>query len=669
MSSTGADAAAGHGVRGIPRLLAMTAAVLLAGGLALPAIASAEPEPGPDAQTSLANSPSLSLRVLGGDPTITLYGAEGMQTVSIPVQAGLLPTELNVTARLPVNALGGTIEVVQDDRVVSRVPLPADDGRFAIPLIGARVVDSAVTVQLHSFLTLPEGNCVFEADNPLRLGDAEVRYAGQEVAPVAVADFLPPILRKLTIFVPREPSSAESDAALKLATATVARYGTQRIEVELVENDGAAVPAPQPLERQIIVREGGEARLALTGTNAVRALSVSGSAGDLANQTRLLSSDLARLAVQSAAVVGPLSAAPVLPSDHTTIRGLGQPGVNATALVNPKVTIPLDQTRLGRAVQDVRVHLQGSYTPLPSGLAGQVVVSVRGEVLDRWPTESAGAIDRWVSVPNRLLERYTNLDVEVNAAGNTGRCGEFQPITLTIDGESAVESAPADPPTPLGFQSLPQALMPRIEIGIGDGSSVEFADLRRAVSILTGLQRLSGLPFDTAVVSTDAAIASANPAVVVSADGWDAANVTLPVAVSSDGVITVENVDGTGKSTTLALDPQVGFGSLQALYSGGRTLLVATSSDAPGELDRLLQWLDTDVMRWSGVRGNALIAVPGRDVIQLTTPESAQPDAAASADHGSRYLLAGAAATAVVVIGAALLLLRARRSRGAADPS
>ena len=667
MSSTGADAEVSDGIRGMPRLLAVTAAVLLAGGLALPALASAEPEP--EAQTSLANSPSLSLRVLGGDPTITLYGAEGTQTVSIPVQAGLLPTELNVTARLPVNALGGTIEVIQDDRVVSRVPLPADDGRFAIPLIGARVVDSAVTVQLHSFLNLPEGNCVFEADNPLRLSDAEVRYAGQEEAPVAVADFLPPILRKLTIFVPREPSSVESDAALKLATATVARYGTQRIEVELVENDGTAVPAPQPLERQIVVREGGEARLALTGTNAVRALSVSGSAGDLINQTRLLSSDLARLAVQSAAVVGPLSAAPVLPSDHTTIRGLGQPGVNATALVNPRVTIPLDQTRLGRAVHDVRVHLQGSYTPLPSGLAGQVVVSVRGEVLDRWPTESAGAIDRWVNVPNRLLERYTNLDVEVNAAGNTGRCGEFQPITLTIDGESAVESAPADPPTPLGFQSLPQALMPRIEIGIGDGSSVEFADLRRAVSILTGLQRLSGLPFDTAVVSTDAAIASTNPAVVVSADGWDAANVTLPVAVSSDGVITVENVDGTGKSTTLALDPQVGFGSLQALYSGGRTLLVATSSDAPGELDRLLQWLDTDVMRWSGVRGNALIAVPGRDVIQLTTPESAQPDAAAGADRSSRYLIAGAAATAVVVIGAALLLLRSRRSRGAADPS
>lgn len=636
------------------RVLAVIAAAVVAGGTALPGVAVAEPE----GDMSLANSPTLNLRTVGIDSTISLYGIEGQQTLSIPVQPGLVPTELVATLALPVNALGGTLEVSQDERIISRVPLPPDQAPITIPLAGARIVDNAVTVLLRSYLTLPEGYCVFDASNPLRLAGTEVRYTGQELAPATVADFLPPVLQRLTLAVPPNPSRAESDAAVRLATATVARYGPQRTEIDLISTDGALRP-PVPLERQIVIREGEAPGVRLEGPNAVPALLVTGSPADLENQARLLSSDLSKLAVASSAVAGPLATAPQLPSDRTTIRKLGQPGVNATSLVNPRVTVPLDQTRIGRPVKDVRVHLQGSYTPLPEGLAGQVTVSVAGEMLARWATEPSGLIDRWIDVPERVLERYTNLDIAVDVAGNTGRCGEFQPITLTIDGESAVETTLAGPPAPAGFQSLPQALMPRVEVGIDEGLD----NLRRAVRIVTGLQRLSGLPFDTVVVSPGDAIASAEPAIVVSPEGWNDDRIALPVTVDADGVITVESVDGSGNSSTLALDPEVGFGSLQTVYTGGRTVLVATSSNAPAELDRLLTWLDSDVNRWSGLTGNAVVSMPGREPIQLTTPAAEAPTAA-SADRTRLYLALGVGALALAVLGAALIVLRGRRSRG-----
>lgn len=638
-----------------PRLLPLVAAVLVVAGTAWPGVALAEPE----GDMSLANSPTLSLRTVGIDSTISLYGVDGQQTLSVPVQPGLVPTELVATLVLPVNALGGTLEVSQDERIISRVPLPPDQAPITIPLAGARIVDNAVTVLLRSYLTLPDGYCIFDPSNPLRLIGTEVRYSGQELAPTTVADFLPPVLQRLTLGVPSNPSRAESDAAVRLATATVARYGPQRTEIDVISTDGVLRP-PVPLERQILIREGDAPGVRLQGPNAVPALLVTGPPADLANQARLLSSDLSALAVQSGAVAGPLAAVAQLPSDHTTIRELGQPGVNATDLVNPRVTVPLDQTRIGRSVKNVRVHLQGSYTPLPGNLAGQVTVSVAGEMLARWATEPSGQIDRWIDVPQRLIERYTNLDVAVDAAGNTGRCGEFQPITLTIDGESAVETELASPPVPAGFQSLPQALMPRVEVGIDDG----FDNLRRAVSILTGLQRLSGLPFDTAVVSRADAIASANSAVVVSPEGWNEERVTLPVTVDADGVITVENVDGSGNSSTLALDPRVGFGSLQTQYTGGRTLLVATSSNAPAELDRLLAWLDSDINRWSGLTGDAVVSMPGREPIQLTTPAAAADPAASPGDRQTVYLAVGIGVLALVVLGAALIILRGRRSRG-----
>ncbi len=635
------------------RALPLLAATLVAAGTTLPGIALAAPED----ELSLANSPTLSLRTIGMDSTISLYGIEGVQTLSVPVQPGLLPTELAATAVLPVNAIGGTLEISQDERIISRVPLPPDREPVVIPLAGARIVDNAVTVLVRSYLDLPEGYCVFDANNPLRLTGAEIRYAGQETAPTTVADFLPPVLQRLTVAVPADPSQAEADAAVRLATAIVARYGTQRPEVDVIAADVTALRPPVPLERQIVIREGGSAGVGLQGPNAVPWLLISGSAGELGNQARLLSNDLSQLAVQSEAVAGPLSTVPQLPSDRTTIRQLGQPGVTATDVANPRVTIPLDQTRIGRSVRDVRVHLQGSYTPLPAGMAGQVTVGVAGETVARWATEPSGRIDRWIDVPQRLVQRYTNLDVAVQAAGNTGRCGEFQPITLTIDGESAVETLRADPPTRLGFQALPQALMPRIEVGIDE----DLDDLRRAVQIVTGLQRLSGLPFDTAVMSRDAAIGSVNPAIVVSPDGWNDDRVELPVQVDANGVITVENVDGAGTSSTLALDPAVGFGSLQVTYTGGRTLLVATSSKAPVELDRLLSWLDAEPGRWSGLTGDAVVAMPGREPIELTTP--AATDTVAAGNDKTPYLAIGVGALALLALGTSAVILRGRRSR------
>ena len=91
-------------------------------------------------------------------------------------------------------------------------------------------------------------------------------------------------------------------------------------------------------------------------------------------------------------MVGPLKSAPQLPADMTTIRQLGQPGVNATAL-SPQVSIGLDQTRLGRSVENVRVHLRGSYTPLPTSVGGSVVAAINGETIDQWPTDGTG-VDR-----------------------------------------------------------------------------------------------------------------------------------------------------------------------------------------------------------------------------------------------------------------------------------
>jgi hypothetical protein len=583
--------------------------------------------------------------------------------LTVPVPSGMTPQSLDVTVQLPVDVRSASVTVSQENRVLAQAELPPAGGPLVIPLDGIRVDGNSASLLLRSYVLPLEGYCL-DPTNPLRLTNSAITYAGAERAPTTVADFLPPVLRKLVIYTGKAPSQAEADAVVKLATSIVAHYGPQNPEIVVAPLVDPAAPPPGdalPLERQIVVSEGPDAGVSLYGPGPMPALLISGSANELTNQTRLLTSSVGGFALSSKAVLGPLRSTPQLPGNETTIRRLGQPGVNAVSL-NPQVYVNLDQTRLGRSVRGVRVHLTGSYTPLPNTVGGQLVVSVDGQTIDRWPAEANGVVDRWIDVPDRLLHRYTALAVQVNISGNTGRCGEFQPITLTIDGESAVQSSPAKPPVPQGFQALPQAIMPRVQVGIGADT---YGDTVRAVAIMTGLQRLSALPIDTSVVPIQQAIDSPNPAVLISPDGWNHPELPLPVTAPDTVPMTLNVLDDDGNHTTLTLEPALKFGSLQSFYDGKRSVLVATSNGgAVDQLDELLRWLGVDAQRWSALDGVGVVSVAGRDPVVVPGGVASSSTAdSGPARHGSPqwWWWVGGGLAAAVAVGAIGLLLRSPR--------
>mgnify|MGYP003605958689 FL=1 len=603
----------------------------------------------------------FSLTDMGTPAPLTFYGAQGTAELTFPVPRGLAPLTLNATVELPVNVRSGALSVTQQERTIARIPLPTTDvAPIVIPLAGAAIADNSVTVTLRTSLVPVEGYCL-DPTNPLRLTNAAVTFGGDEQQPATVAEFLPPILRKLTIAIPPKPERAESDAAVRLAAAVTARYGQQPTKIAVVPSVPPPPPAG-PFERQIVIQQGDDVGLALQPVaDEMPNLRISGPESELTNQARLLSSDLDRLALSSTAVVGPLRTAPQLPGDVTTLRRLGQPVVSAVALA-PQVAIGIDQTRMGRPAKNVRVHLIGSYTPLPAGVSARLLAIVGGETIDTWQVDDRGLIDRWIDVPDRLLQRYTTVGISLDVAGNTGRCGEFQPLTLTVDGDSAVESSAAVPPTPAGLQSLPQALMPRTLIGIGPDA---FADTVRATTIAVALQRLSALPIDTAVTGIDEALAGKLPAVIISADGWDQPDVPLPIR-ADQGRLTVDGTSADGKPDTLTLAPELRYGALQAFHDGRRSLLVATSNGAPDQLDALLGWVSADPRRFSKLDGIALVGAPGQQPVVV----GLQPGVTVSASGSGNRILwwAAGAVTAVAVLGAAFSLLsRNRRRSGGTD--
>lgn len=614
------------------------------------------PAPAPVPDSAPASGPTVSLRDMGTVAPLAFYGDQGTSDLTFPVPRGLTPAALKATVEIPVKVRSGVVTVMQKDRTIARIALPTtDQGEINIPLTGVGVEDQAVTVTLRTYLVPVEGYCL-DPTNPLRLTNGAVSFNGAETPPSTVADFMPPILRKLTIAIPAAPSKAESEAALRLATTSTAYYGQQPTLVVVTALKGP-LPAAGPFERQIIIQQGpdSDTGLALQPTGGpLPNLRISGPDNALTNQTRLLASDFSRLALSSKAVVGPLRSSPQLPGDVTSLQALGQPSVSAVALA-PQVSVGLDQTRMGRPAKAVRVHLKGSYTPLPGTVSARLVAIVGGETIDTWSVDEKGVIDRWVDIPDRLLQRYTTLGISLNVAGNTGRCGEFQPLTLTIDGDSVVESHAANPPVPAGLQSLPQALMPRMLVGIGEAA---FDDTVRAAAIAVALQRLSALPIDTAVTSVDDALKAKLPAVVVAANGWDRSTPVLPIGVDK-GRLTLDGLAEDGEPTSLTLDPEAKYGTLQVVLDRGRSLLVASSNAAPAELDRLLQWMSADSRRWSALDGVAVISVPGHDPVVV----GQQPSLAGTGDDAGRatvwWAVGGLLATSLVALG----LLRLRRRR------
>lgn len=619
-------------------------------------LAIADPAAAPAAPGS-----AISLADLGSQGNLSFYVNRDVSSTSVtfPVPPGLKPVQLTARLELPVELRSGNLSVTQGNRTISRQPLPAqDEAEMVIPLDGVEVSGNWVSLTMTMNALPPEGYC-WNALAPIRLADSAVSFTGDAAPPGSVADFLPPVLRKVTIAVPGKPSLAESNAAVQLA-ASVAKRNGQQPEIAVVPLPAGAdtVPVPAaPLERQIVVKEGPKAGLSIQPGPGGPVLRVSGPADQLVRQVQLVADDSLRYAVSSGATVESLPL-PKLFTDTTTIGEMIGSDLTSEALW-PRVGVEIDQTRWGHPIGGVSVHLIGSYTPLPANFGGEVVATVGSEAIDRWPAEAAGTIDRTVTIPDRLLKRFSSLEVAVRTTGDPGHCGDQLPVMLRIKGDTGVAITPAKPPVPQGFQSLPQALMPRIRIGIGDDA---LGDTVRAAQILVGLQRASAVPLFTDVVPLQEAIAGTDPAVLVAAGGWISQSIALPFN-AEQGRLKVTGVNEADESVELNLDPAKGFGSLQTVFDGQRTILVATSTGDPRQLDDLLRYLAAQPGRWAGLDGRAVIATPGADPITIPNPpaEFTGPTGDQTYQEGSWFWRIVGGLAAVAVVGAAAILFKARR--------
>lgn len=586
----------------------------------------------------------------------------------IPVPRGLNPKILRSTVQTPVDMERGHLEAWSGDLLLSRIPLDGTRENISveIPLERADVRNGVADVSLRTVLTPSGLGCPDWTERPLELRDSEVVFEGEPETPEVLADFIPPVLERLEIYLPAEPTDAEAEAAAVLATTAAVKFGSRDLDVDVLPVNGPRPPEASPFTRRVEFVEGEESVVEMVDA-PVPTVRIEGDDISLSMQARTVSTELRTLAITDSATPDtPLEPAPALVTTATLDElGIGTVGVRGVGTVS--APFGLDQTQLGAVVGDVTLDLAGMYSPPPDGRSGLIVVTAGGKEIDSWVADSSGVIDRTMTVPVEVMGRFTDVRVELQTAGEAAACGLAQPLSLNIKGDSRVTLDDSSSPAPLGFESLPQALMPRVQVAADERS---LDDVARAITILSELQALSDALLRPDWVTVDELLDSDAPGILLTSHPTPD-EVDLPLTLTSGRSLDVVGA-GEGEPATLRFFEDIDFASIQVVEDGDRALLVAsstssTSSSGSSEIDRTLDWLAADRDRWGGLRGNVLFTAPGREPVQLSTADvfHAQETWSSESNATRTVLIVGSVvAVAAIALAGILWLATGRRRTG-----
>lgn len=645
-----------------PRLLAALLAVAAATVGVGAGPATAQPAPAPAPGTALA-WPQLGL------PASVQLDTAAAKDFTVPVPHGTRSVVLTGRVRAPEHPGAGRVEITGGNGTpVADIALP--DGTagtaaaFSVDLSALPVVDDAVTFGMRlrqqgtsaDRCAPPSDVTLFDLAATFAVGDVEV--------PRTVQSFLPPVLTALTVQVPEHPTVAEQQAALDLVTAVTARYRPVPVDVRVVASaPGSAGPpvTDDPLQRTVVVTEGGDAAATVESADGRAYLAITGPAPTLAAQTALFATGTDALAQSSTVSVTDAAARTVHGSDTLTFDQLGA-AAQADVLGRTDTYLGFEPTAFGSAqLGAAQVHLLADYTPVHPEDSATLVVEAAGTVVQSLRLDESGHVDRTFELPTRMPGRATGMTLQLTYTPHGGCTPYTAPLSFRTDPRSTVTVA-ADGDPRGGFAALPLAFVPSVQVALDDSNP---GNLARAAAVLRSVQRLTAVPLNVEVVPLEQAAGSGSGAVVV-ADAATVAALELDPPLSGTG----EQVTADVVAPLSATVPG-GLGSVQAFTDGGRSLVLVTASGDWTPVDRLLDYAAGLEQGWASLTGDVLVAgADGRPAALTVRTDGSARFLAETPSSWRRWAWLGVAAALVLAVGVSVERLRRRRgarSRGHSD--
>lgn len=628
--------------------------VLLAALVLAISAAPATAAPGDPVQTT------LGWRQLGLGTSVEITAANAPHTIGIPVPDGTRPTTLTGVVASAVNVTDAFLQVTRaDGTILGTVDIPAFGPEqrsipFSVPITGVPVVNGHT--ELRVTLRNPGVDAICGPTPDVELADLAVAFAGTEIAPSTIEQFISPVVRSITIYVPPQASTAVAQAALELVVALTDHYRPQRVAVTLAETPASgAPPEVGALDRAVVIRQNdgpGGVRLESPGAANAR-LVISGDAQTLPVQIALFRDDLTALTQTDSASVLGIGQRTVQGADVVTFRQFSD-RLSAEVLGTTTLDPGFDPTllALGHPGQ-VRIHLRARYTPVRDNERATVLAVSGGEVLYTATLDRSGTLDSEFVIPAPQVAANAGLQFRLSYEPAPGACTpRAAPLTFQIDPSSTAQ-AEQIPLRLGGFSSVTLGWQPSVQVAL---EPQNFAQLRFAAALLASVQRGSVTAVSPTVVPLDQAIASSSGALII-ADAAAAHPLSPPIDVTED-VATV------GLPREVQVQIPGGLGTIQAFAQNSRTVVLVSTSGSWELVDPLMTYLDQSDGELGDLRGDVLVA--GRDrQAQLLTVRADGPVALVS-DVGNAWVLWIAISVILLVIigiGALVFAVLRRRRR------
>lgn len=601
----------------------------------------------------LPNGKPLALSTPSGDAFFSLY-----------VPTGTTPVAFTATILTRGPITGGIVTVTTPTSVYP-VDITSTSGLspLSVPLSEADVVNGAVAIGVHvdlnvnsSFLN-PNG-CTSTASIVAQIQSAAGVLSGAVLSPSTPADFWPPSLAHVTIWLPRlgflssQDARFASQASMEVAAIVGQQYGPN---TKISFAEGAPKPHPiDPLVRDVAVMVGGAQRsssISVENVGGAPVLFVEGWGTKLVSAGATVSR--ADLALATAPTVGSVSSRvdsrhPVqytTASNGTrniTLAQFGIPTViEGLGTVDDSQALP--QAQFGTPISSLQVRVQANYTPPPPGGVATFSILVGNYIVASQGLGNAGTLSMDANVPTSVLSRAQEVDFRLNYSPPGGFCHSgLVPVEVTLNPASGFVAQPGQTLAP-GFSRSPQNVVSGINVQL---ASENHTTLEAACRVIVSLAQI--LPYAPSITMSSPALATQGnqTELVVGATPSMAKALHAPLLLGS---YRVESANG----TSLGYSVDQPFAALEAFSQNGRDVILLGTYRSPylaGELARELNQAPTG---WFALGVGQVAVTTGDGKLRLINSSSLLPQflgAATGSSNVTRLLIGGAGFIVLLIL-------------------
>jgi hypothetical protein len=507
--------------------------------------------------------------------------------INVPVHPGLDPRVLTARVALAPGIPSAQLAVEADGRALGVVTVDRSRDRISIPIEGVAPTNGRLGLTFRATAMPPPVCRAPGSAGTVELSELELLADGSPSPPRTPADFWPPDLTRLDVYVPSKATPDEATAALTLA-AFAARRGSGHpvtVQVRGLDPDHPVPAGPADASvRAVTIRSA-----AGTETRLIEGAAMMGEYWP----ALLVTAPGPQLLGAVEALVG-VSAAPEIRGlrDRWSFEALGHRALQLGATRGTEAHVRFTQADLGGPIAAAGIRLLGSYTAAPRG--ARLLLFVNGGLVRSVPLSGAGRFDVSSNIPSVLIARDNDVLVRVAGGSTPEGCDpDRESFVLNVDGSSYIQLTPGQK-RPVGFERFPQVLLPEFDVSVDD-ASVE--GLATAAQIIAALQQGTRAPLRPRVLSWEAGRTGRRAWLAVARRSDSTRDLALPLKPAPFRILDSDRTE------LLRFGPQSPFAELAAFTVQGRDALVVTHRDWPEGVTVLGATLGTP-RGWLGLSGD-----------------------------------------------------------------